>query len=665
MFSEVWNLIALCAVLALGAWGLSTLSPQDASTRCLVCWGVLGANSFYLLWRFTFTLPQSLAPETWLAWAYLVIETLALLESGVFWVSLSRTLERTTPVAPLALATASLPSKAKEPSVEIWIPTYREPFEVLEKSVLAAKAVEYPRLRVKVLDDGNRAWLVECCRVWQVDYVTRPEHSHAKAGNLNHSLALTTADFIVTMDADFAAHRDFVRATLPFFADPGLAVLQTPQTFYNPDMVQQNLGLGGGVADEQALFFREIQPARDAWGCAFYCGSCAMLRTEAIRDIGGFPTESITEDLLTTLKLLGKNWKTQYLNRQLSVGLAAESIDAFFIQRDRWCKGAIEVMFLPDGPLHNPALTLMQRLLFMPFYWLINPFFNLAMMLAPVVCLLTGLNVIWIAQTSDVYMLVLPTVLVNLFSLTWISRGRFSPVISTVVSMVMAVRMARSALAGLFRVGSTVFKVTPKGTQISASSDRLMFRIILGLTLLTLVAIVHAGWVSQQVGATDLAMPWLIFLGVFNLLHFLVALVLVKDRPRLRSEERFQIDATLKLSSYEPKDSRQPLTPYQVHAVQVVDMSANGLKFVWRSSLPIPETLSLDIAGVAIGLRLQRQSKQDGAVVAVAHILAESPAQREALIQFLFSGRFDPVVQSKPGWMGALRKTARAVMSAS
>jgi len=75
-----------------------------------------------------------------------------------------------------------------------------------------------------------------------------------------------------------------------FFADPRLAVLQTPQTFYNPDMVQQNLGLGGGVADEQALFFREIQPARDAWGNAFYCGSCAMLRTEAIREIGGFPT---------------------------------------------------------------------------------------------------------------------------------------------------------------------------------------------------------------------------------------------------------------------------------------------------------------------------------------------------------------------------------------
>jgi cellulose synthase (UDP-forming) len=347
------------------------------------------------------------------------------------------------------------------------------------------------------------------------------------------------------------------------------------------------------------------------------------------------------------------------------VGLAAESIDAFFIQRDRWCKGAIEIMFLADGPLHNPRLSRMQRLLYMPFYWLINPFFTLAMMLAPVICLLTGLSIMRIEQTSDLYMLVMPTVVVNLFSLTWISRGRFSPIISSSLSMVMAVRMARSAVAGMLRRSSTVFKVTPKGSQISASSDRLIFRTILGLTVLTLVAIVYAGWVNQQAGAADLAMPWLIFLGVFNLLHFLVALVLVKDRPRLRSEERFQIDATLNVTSYDPQDIRHPAVPFQVHPVQVVDMSANGLKFLWRSPLPIPASLSLDIAGVAIGLRLQRQTPQDGAVLAVAHILAESPAQREALIQFLFSGRFEPVVQSKPGWLGALKQTARAVMSAS
>ncbi len=106
MFSEVWNLIALCAALGLGAWGLSTISPQDASNRRMVCWGVIAANGLYLLWRFTFTLPLDFGPATWLAWVYLEIETLALLESGVFWRSLSRTLELTSPIEARVLQSA-------------------------------------------------------------------------------------------------------------------------------------------------------------------------------------------------------------------------------------------------------------------------------------------------------------------------------------------------------------------------------------------------------------------------------------------------------------------------------------------------------------------------------------------------------------------------------
>jgi cellulose synthase (UDP-forming) len=262
MFSEVWSFLVLLLVLAFSAWGMRCISPQDPDMRKTVCLAVMAVNLFYLIWRWTRTLPQDLSPSTWLAWGYLLIETVALLESGIFWLCMSRT------TAVPAVAASDLPARPRLqgplPRVEIWIPTYREPLAVLEKAVLAALAVDYPGLRVRVLDDGNRAWLKEQCQRWGAEHVTRPQHQHAKAGNLNHCLSLTNADFVVTMDADFAPFKEFVQRTLPFFDDPQLAVLQTPQTFYNPDLMQQNLGLGGGVADEQALFFREIQPARDA-----------------------------------------------------------------------------------------------------------------------------------------------------------------------------------------------------------------------------------------------------------------------------------------------------------------------------------------------------------------------------------------------------------------
>ncbi len=664
MFSEVWNFIVLFAVLSCGAWALSEASPQDPVIRSWVCWLVIGINSVYAVWRWTATLPPSWAPDTWLAWAYLLIETVALVESGIFWLSMSRTRERPTAAPAPAAAHSALQEAGSLPKVEIWIPTYREPLEVLEKAVLAAKAVVHPGLRVKVLDDGNRDWLQAQCATWQVEYVTRPEHKHAKAGNLNYSLALTDADFIVTMDADFAPYKHFVARTLPFFDNPRLAVLQTPQTFYNPDLAQQNLGLGSGISDEQALFFREIQPARDAWDSAFYCGSCAMLRVAAIRDIGGFPTESITEDLLTTLKLLGKGWQTRFLNEALSIGLAAESIEAFFVQRDRWSRGAVEILFLPEGPVRNAKLTWMQRLLFLPLYWLINPFFNLAIMLAPAICLLTGMQVMIIDDVVDVYMLVLPTVMLNLFTLTWISRGRFSPIISTAVSMVMAVRMAFSAVSGITGQGSKVFKVTPKGSQISASSDRLSFNLLMALPLLTLCAIVYGGWVGQRAGPQDHAQGWIIFLGAFNLVHFLIAMVLVEDRPRLRSEERFRIDAPLPLRLMDPSAGTtdhamvQPIQP-----VQVVDMSVNGVRFIWPDSAALPENMALVIGGVEVALELQRVHPQAGGQSVVARLVNTQAQQREALIQFLFSGQFAPVVQGAPNYSQALKNTAKAVLN--
>ena len=648
MSSEVAQVLLLLALLLLGAWGLWRLDPLDRFSRRLVCAAVLGTNAVYLLWRLNHTLPQTLEPSTLLAWVYLFIEMLALAEGSLFWLCLSRTTEQAAP-APHAVWPGELPQ------VEIWIPTYNEPLEVLEKSILAAQAVAYPRLKVRVLDDGVRPWLREQCAAWGVEHVTRPQHTHAKAGNLNHALASTQAEFVVVMDADFATYHDFVRRVLPFFADPRLAILQTPQAFYNPDLTQQDLGVGGRIADEQALFFREIQPSRDGWDAAFFCGSCAMLRVAAIKDVGGFPTDSITEDVLTSLRLLGRGWVTRYLNQPLSMGLAAESIQAFFVQRDRWCRGNIQVLFLKDGPLRNPRLTLMQRLLFLPLHWLISPFFHLAVMLLPILCLLSGMDVMFIADPADVPLLVLPAVLINMACLSWISRGRYAPVISMALSMLRAVRMAWSALVGLVQPGVVPFKVTPKGSQTLASSDRLLFKIMTALTLTTLAAMVYAGWASHTPVNSLVNLPWLIFLCAFNLVHFLIALVIVEDRPRLRAEERFRVEQPMQLLA-------PGAAPW---VVQVQDMSASGLRFRWPQGQALPGDLQLALQGQALPLVFQGvRPGTDEHLEMVCRFAELGGQQRRVLIQYLFSGRFEPVVQATPGLLGALRRTAKSVLAA-
>src|SRR4030095_5967040 len=120
--------------------------------------------------------------------------------------------------------------------------------------------------------------------------------------------------------------------------------------FYNADPLRKNLGLVKYLPDELAFFYRVMQPCRDTWDAAFYCGSAALLRRPAILEIGGFVTVTDIEDQATAVKLLSKGYKTRYLNEPLSVGLAPESNAVLHDQRNRWCRGSLQILFMKFGP---------------------------------------------------------------------------------------------------------------------------------------------------------------------------------------------------------------------------------------------------------------------------------------------------------------------------
>ena len=93
-------------------------------------------------------------------------------------------------------------------------------------------------------------------------------------------------------------------------------------------------------------------PSRDAWNAAFCCGSNSVMRRAALDAIGGaLPTQSITEDMLLSMALLRKDFVTRYLCERLAFGLAPETVDAFFVQRQRWARGAVQILYLAGGPL--------------------------------------------------------------------------------------------------------------------------------------------------------------------------------------------------------------------------------------------------------------------------------------------------------------------------
>lgn len=229
-----------------------------------------------------------------------------------------------------------------EPCVAILIATYNEDLEILERTIVGARALRHRNKEVLVLDDSRRDWLRDYCAEQGVRYMRRPDNKGSKAGNINHALDRLAEDpvppdFVAVLDADFVPHRGFISRCLALFHDPEVGLVQTPQHFFNADPIQHNLGISHSYPDEQRFFFDHMQPARDGWGIAFCCGTSSVCRWTALREIGGLPTESVTEDFMLTLELQDKGWKSVYLAEPLTEGLAPEGLKEYVTQRARWC----------------------------------------------------------------------------------------------------------------------------------------------------------------------------------------------------------------------------------------------------------------------------------------------------------------------------------------
>ncbi len=245
-----------------------------------------------MTWRATSTLNLS---AWWLSVPLLLLEVHAVFGLGLFTFSLWD-VDSVPPVAPRREA----PGR-----IAVLIPTYNEPIDVLLPAVAAAAVLE-PAHETWVLDDGNRPAVRRLAAQLGVRYLARTDRAGAKAGNVNHALSVIEADFVAILDADHVAGRDFLVNTLGYFDDPKIAFVQTPQDFYNTDSFEherRRRWWRGGEAgqhafSEQALFYRVLQPGKNRWHAAFWCGTGAVVRVEALRQVGGVATETVTEDIL-------------------------------------------------------------------------------------------------------------------------------------------------------------------------------------------------------------------------------------------------------------------------------------------------------------------------------------------------------------------------------
>jgi cellulose synthase (UDP-forming) len=441
--------------------------------------GAVACTLVYLVWRIGWTLPSGDA--LWLGLPFLALELHGFVALTLFVVT-------TWNVAPTRERLRTPAKAGREPSVTVVIATYDERLEVLLPTVAAVLAMDGDH-GTWILDDGDRAEVAEMAAALGARYVTRPVHDHAKAGNLNHALRMVTTDLIAVFDADHVPEPDFLTRTVPYFGDPGLALVQTPQDFYNTASFEHHRP--GSALHEESLFYRVIQAGKHNAGAAFWCGTNAVLRVSALRSVGGVATESLTEDFHTTLRLHRAGWRTAYHNEVLASGLAAGTPDVFYAQRRRWGRGAMQVL-RTDNPLTGPGLTVAQRL---SYAYSLSAWFDswrtLALALLPVAVLVTGLFPVRVDPWTFL-LLAGSAFVLQQTAITMLGRGFARASFSLLFDMVR-LPSNLAATVTLLRRGTGTFAVTAKGRTGEERARARAPWVLATLALVLFSAVVYAG----------------------------------------------------------------------------------------------------------------------------------------------------------------------------
>jgi cellulose synthase (UDP-forming) len=583
-------------------------------------------------------------------WFCFAVEVLALFDALILYLMFLRTSDRSGEADVHEARLRSLPPE-QFPSVDVFIPTYNESIEVLEKTITGALCIDYPNFKIWILDDGRRPWLLDLCKSKGIGYLTRPENTHAKAGNINHALTKTSADFFAIFDADFIPQRNFLIRTMGFFADPRIGIVQVPHAFYNYDPTQSSLALQKALPDDQRFFFEALMPSRDGWDAAFCCGSNSVTRREALRAVGdALPTDSITEDMLLSLTLLRKGYITRYLCERLAFGLAPEGLKAFFVQRKRWARGAMQILYLATGPLGR-QLSLMQRLLFLPTHWLSQSLVLLLTLIAPIVYLWTGvLPMVNVTPEAVLYYL-LPMLLAVASGIWAFAPRHYFPFAAQVHGTFQSFKILPTVLVTMARPFGHVFKVTPKGAGARASDyDRQIFwtsASLMGLTILGLLVNSQPDLrIIGQSGLLLIVAGW----SAINVVVLFLVCMMSLQAPARRGEERFKLD--------------EPVWIFAANGAlstgRIMDISLSGVAIVAdeNRALATKADEKARVFLAEIGFVAATVVRQSGRFLAM-HFDLPPCLERELLVRKLFTAGLDATTVNA----SALSTTSAMLMS--
>jgi cellulose synthase/poly-beta-1,6-N-acetylglucosamine synthase-like glycosyltransferase len=369
------------------------------------------------------------------------------------------------------------------PTVTIQLPIYNEMY-VADRLIDAVCQMDYPRelLEIQVLDDSTdetqsvaeQAVRRNAAKGVDVTYLHRTDRTGYKAGALDAGLRVAKGEYVAIFDADFIPSADFLKQTVPFFAEPKVAMVQARWGHINQDyslltkiqsiLLDGHFVLEHGGRNRSGLFFN-------------FNGTAGIWRREAIVDAGGWQHDTLTEDLDLSYRAQLRGWRFVFLPNLIAPAEVPVEMNSFKSQQHRWAKGSIQTCrkLLPTILRSNLPLRVKAE----AFFHLTANFNYLLMCVLSVLMapsMVIRFNMGWYEMLLiDVPLFFAATASVANFYMVcqrelhqdWITRVKYLPFLMS-VGIGLAINNTKAVLEAMFNKQSE-FARTPKyGVEVRA-----------------------------------------------------------------------------------------------------------------------------------------------------------------------------------------------------
>jgi cellulose synthase (UDP-forming) len=570
--------------------------------------------TIYLGWRICFTLPLDEGILN------VIFAILLILAEGVTVFTTFELFIHKMRVDSLKLERPDVPGEYL-PHVDVFIATHNEPVGLLYKTVNACTFMDYPdksKVHIYLCDDGDRSEVEDLAREFGIGYLGFSGNTQAKSGNLNHAMSKTSSPYIATFDADMIPQHTFLMKTVPYFLlskfikENGvwrlrneeelkeavrLGLIQTTQSFYNPDLFQFNLYAEQNIPNEQDFFSKEVNVMRNSSNAVAYTGSNTVILRKAIDEIGGFPLKTITEDFETSIRLQKAGYITFATDEIQAAGLTTTTIKSMLKQRVRWARGIIQsiqnthAVTTKDLPIKARITYLCSFL----YWW--SFFFRLIFILSPILFALFDFKIVN-TQFWEVVLFWLPAYFSYSIAMRYLSGNirnqRWSQVIDTIFMPYLIVPVLLETL----HIHEKKFKVTNKRKDGDSTGFNLMVFALPHILLLAMSIAAMFRFVQGKYGWALFYSSIIVFWIAHNMVALCYAIFFMSGRRVYRNSERIKAEEKVLI---EYKNLH--------YEVRTIDVSENGIA-IWSQHpiyLPDKENIRFTIRTPFYKARLKGQ----------------------------------------------------------